>query len=345
MSWFDVLVIVIKGLVIVFGFGFGLGALLSWVERRLSATIQDRYGPNRAEIFGFRGIGLFHMAADGIKTFTKEAFIPAAANRVLFWLAPVISLLPPLLVWMLIPFGPGEHMRISSMATGILILFAISGFSIISLILGGWASNNKWSLLGAMRGGAQMISYEVALGLSAIGIFMVYGSLDLAVISEAQAGTVFGFLPNWGIVTQPFAFVIFFIAALAENKRAPFDVVEADSELIAGYFTEYSAFGFVGFYFAEFIQIVVVAALITVLFLGGYQIPFVVADPNTWWMLLLHAGSFIGKTIFLIWLMMMIRWTVPRFRYDQVMDIGWKVLLPASLLNIFVTAIVMYALR
>jgi len=342
-SAFDVLVILVKGLVIVFAFAFGLGAVLSWVERKQSALIQDRYGPNRADILGLRLAGLFHMIADGIKIFTKEAFIPAGANKALFWIAPVIALACPLLVWIVIPFGPGPHLQISSAGTGVLILFAVSGFGILGPVLGGWASNNKWSLLGAMRSGAQLISYEVALGLSAIGVFMVYGSLDLMVLSERQSGLFLGFLPNWGVFTQPLGFLVFLIAAIAENKRAPFDVVEADSELISGYFTEYSAFGFAGFYFAEFVQVVVVAALVTTLFLGGWQIPYVAPMPDTWWGLALHAGTFIAKTVFMIWVMMMIRWTLPRFRYDQVMAIGWKGLLPASLVNIALTAVILAA--
>jgi len=342
MTLTDALVILVKGLVIVFAFAFGLGAALSWVERKQSALIQDRYGPNRADILGLRLAGLFHMIADGIKIFTKEAFIPDGANKVLFWVAPVLTLACPLLVWIVIPFGPGPHLAISSAGTGILILFAISGFGILGPVLGGWASNNKWSLLGAMRSGAQLISYEVALGLGAIGVFLVYGSLDLQVLTERQTGTFLGFLPNWGLFTQPLGFLVFFVAAIAENKRAPFDVVEADSELISGYFTEYSAFGFAGFYFAEFVQMAVVAALLSVLFLGGWQIPYV-APLTEGFGPALHAGVFIGKIVFMLWLMMMVRWTLPRFRYDQVMSVGWKGLLPAALVNIAVTAVVLAA--
>lgn len=338
---FDVLVILVKGLVIVFAFAFGMAAALSWVERKQSALIQDRYGPNRADIFGLRLAGLFHMLADGIKIFTKEAFIPDGANKALFWIAPVLALACPLLVWIVIPFGPGPHLTISSTATGILILFAISGFGILGPVLGGWASNNKWSLLGAMRSGAQLISYEVSLGLAAIGVFLVYGTLDLQVLCERQAGTFLGFLPNWGVFTQPLGFVVFLIAAIAENKRAPFDVVEADSELISGYFTEYSAFGFAGFYFAEFVQVVVVAALLAILYFGGWQIPYVAPLADSTWGLALHAGVFIGKISVLIWFLMMIRWTLPRFRYDQVMSIGWKGLLPAALVNTAATAVVL----
>jgi NADH-quinone oxidoreductase subunit H len=342
--WFDVLVVILKALVIAFGFAFGMAAVLSWVERKQSALIQDRYGPNRASILGLRLGGLFHMLADGIKIFTKEPFIPERSNRWLFWSAPIVILAPTLLVWVVIPFGPGETLRISSLGTGLLVIFAISGFGILGAVFAGWSSNNKFALLGGLRSGAQMVSYEVALGLSTVGVLMVYGSLDLGVIVERQTGTFLGFLPNWGLFTQPLAFIIFLVAALAENKRAPFDVVEADSELVAGYFTEYAGFAFAGIYFAEFVQMVVVAALLTTLFLGGWQIPYVAASTEPW-MLLLHLGAFVSKVVAMIWFMMLIRWTLPRFRYDQVMDIGWKGLLPAGLANILITGVVLYATR
>lgn len=343
MTLFDVIIILLKGAIIVGG-AFAIGGLLSWVERKQSALIQDRYGPMRANIGPFRFWGLLHAMADGAKIFFKEPFIPARANKFLFWLAPTIALVPSLLVWILIPLGPAQATYVSSAATGVLIFFAISGFGIMGAVLAGWASENPWSFLGGMRAGAQMISYEVALGLAAIGVFMVYGSLDFVTITNAQGGLFLGFLPNWGIFTQPVAFVIFLIVAIAENKRAPFDVVEADSELVSGYFTEYSGFSFAGFYLGEFVQVLVVSALVTVLFLGGYQIPYVTPSIHPLW-LVAHVATFLFKTGFVVWVMMMIRWTLPRFRYDQVMDIGWKVLLPASLLNIAVTAIVMYATR
>ena len=329
----------IKAFVIMLIFAMALGGLLTWVERKQSAVLQDRIGPNRASILGFRFFGVFHLLADGLKMLTKENFIPAQANKVLFFIAPGISLFAVLAVWAVVPFGPGDLFVIADLDTGILLIFAISSLGVYGNTIGAWASYNKWSLLGGMRVAAQMVSYEVSLGLSIVGIFMVYESVNLVDIVVAQGDLMWGFLPKWGIVTQPVAFVLFLTAAIAENKRAPFDVAEADNEIVSGYFTEYSALGFGGFFLAEFVAIVLLGAISATLFLGGWQIPWVSGD--AWWLQLLQVGAFLFKTLFMIWLMMMIRWTLPRFRYDQIMRLGWKVLLPLALLNVVVTGIVL----
>ncbi len=334
-----VIVALIKAFVVVLLFAMTLGGLLTWVERKQSALIQDRIGPNRASILGFRLFGVFHLLADGLKMLTKENFIPDQANKVLFFIAPGISLFAVLAVWAVIPFGPGDVFVIAEVDTGILLIFAVSSLGVFGNTIGAWASYNKWSLIGGMRVAAQMISYEVSLGLSIVGVFMVYESVNLVQIVHGQGELLWGFVPKWGIVTQPFAFVLFLTAAIAENKRAPFDVAEADNEIVSGYFTEYSALGFGGFFLAEFVAIVLLAAMSATLFLGGWQIPWVTGDAL--WIQLLQVGAFSVKTLFMIWLMMMIRWTLPRFRYDQIMHLGWKVLLPLALANVVVTGVVL----
>lgn len=339
----SILVIVLKFLLIVLMFGMSLGGLLTWVERKQSAVIQDRVGPNRASILGFRALGIMHLVADAIKMLTKENFVPDKSNKILFLIAPGISLFAVLVLWSVVPFGPGDTFLLSNVDTGILIIFAIGSLGVYGNTIGAWASYNKWSLLGGMRVAAQMVSYEVSLGLSVVGIFMVYESVNLAEIVVGQGDLLWGFLPKWGIVTQPAAFILFMTASIAENKRAPFDVAEADNEIVSGYFTEYSALGFGGFFIAEFVAIVVLGAVAAALFLGGWQIPWLPADAwgAPWWLQVLQCATFIGKTLFLVWLMMLIRWTLPRFRYDQIMRLGWKVLLPLSLANVVVTGIVL----
>ena len=321
-------------------FGLTVGALLTWVERKQSAMIQDRIGPNRAKLLGLRLFGILHLLADAIKMMTKENYIPDRANKILFFVAPGISLAAVLAVWAFIPFGPGDGFVVSNVDTGILMVFAIASLGIYGNTIGAWASYNKWSLLGGMRVAAQMVSYEVSLGLSVVGIFMVYESVNLSEIVTGQGEVLFGFLPKWGIFTQPLAFILFMTAAIAENKRAPFDVAEADNEIVSGYFTEYSALGFGGFFIAEFVAIVLLGAVSATLFLGGWQIPWI-TPIDAWWFHVLQVGAFVTKTLIMVWSMMLVRWTLPRFRYDQIMRLGWKVLLPLALANIVVTAIVL----
>jgi len=284
-----------------------------------------------------------HLVADAIKMVAKENFIPDKANKVLFFIAPGLSLLAVLVLWAVVPFGPGDAFLLSDVDTGVLVIFAISSLGVYGNTIGAWASYNKWSLLGGMRVAAQMVSYEVSLGLSLVGVFMVYESVNIADIVVAQGDLLWGFLPKWGIFTQPLGFLLFLTASIAENKRAPFDVAEADNEIVSGYFTEYSALGFGGFFVAEFAAIVVLGAVAAALFLGGWQIPWVDAAlvGETWWLPVLQCATFIAKTVFLIWFMMLVRWTLPRFRYDQIMRLGWKVLLPLALANVVLTGIVL----
>lgn len=336
-----VLAATIKWAVFILAFGLGIAGILTWVERKMSAVIQDRIGPNRASVMGITMLGLFHPLADAIKSFTKEDFVPDGANRLMFFLAPLIALIPVMIAFAVIPFGPGKNLVIANMDSGIIALLAITSFGVYGAVLGGWSSNNAFAMLGSLRAAAQMISYEVSMGLNLVGMFMVFGTLSFSTIVYGQGHLIWGWLPEWGIVVQPLGFILFLVAALAENKRAPFDLPEGESEII-GYNIEYSSMRFATFFLSEFFEAVLIGALITVLFLGGWQIPWV--DPQGiagGWIRVMQVGTFVIKTLLVIWVLMLARWTLPRFRYDQVMKLGWKVILPLSLLNIFVTAIVL----
>ena len=343
---------VAKCAVLFLAFGLGGAAVLSWVERRLSATVQDRVGPNRASIFGMRVFGLLHPIADGIKMLFKEDFVPGGADRILFFFAPAISFMPPLLALMVIPFGPpvGSHdlFLISNSQMGLLFLLAVGSLGIYGHTLGGWASNNKFSLMGGLRTAAQLFSYEVGLTLSVLGIFMVYGTVMPHELVQEQSHMWYGYVPRWGVFTQPLGFVLFLLAALAETKRAPFDLPEADSELVAGYSTEYSSMRFAMFFLSEFVGILVVGTFGALLFLGGYHVPFldrfvawVGAAADVWWVYPVQVAAFLFKTAVLVYLQMLVRWTVPRMRYDQVMNFGWKYLIPFGLANVLVTAVLL----
>jgi NADH-quinone oxidoreductase subunit H len=342
---------------ILFIFGVNIGffsPILGWVERKQSAVMQDRVGANRADICGYTLIGLFHPIADAIKVLTKEDFIPDGADRLFHTLAPFISLTPAIVAFAVIPFG-GQYelfghrvnLIIADLDVGILFVFAFASLASFGAVLAGWSSNNNWSFLGGLRASAQMLSYEVVMGLNIIGVIMVYGTLKLSEIGAMQVNFF-----NWGIFLQPVGFVLFFTCAIAENKRAPFDVAEAESELVAGYFTEYSGMKFVMFWMGEFLEIVTISGLITTMFFGAWHLPFVsdqmllnffrFAGPNiaSIMAILVNVATFFTKVLIFIWLQMTIRWTLPRFRYDQVMRLGWKMFLPIALINIFITGLV-----
>jgi len=344
----------------IFGLNMGVFApLLTWVERKQSAVMQDRIGANRADILGFSMLGLFHPIADAIKMFAKEDFIPEGANKIMHTLSPIICVVPALLTFAVIPFGGeyvigGKHIKlvIADLDVGLIFIFAISSLATYGTVIAGWSSNNNWSLLGSLRASAQMISYEVAMGFTLVGVFMVYGSLQLTQIGAAQESFF-----RWGIFLQPLGFFMFLACAIAENKRAPFDVAEGESEIIAGYFLEYSGLKFGMFYMAEFLEIVTISALVTTLFFGAWHIPFISSafilsmlsflneTLANIILMLIHISVFWVKVIFFIWFQMTIRWTLPRFRYDQIMKLGWKILLPLSLANILVTGIVILILQ
>ena len=333
--------------------------VLTWVERKQSAIMQDRIGANRADIMGFTALGLFHAIADAIKMFTKEDFIPQGANRFLHTLSPIIALIPAILTFAVVPFG-GQYelwgtkinLVISDLDVGLLFVFAIASIATYGYVIAGWASNNNWSLLGSMRTASQMISYEVTMGLTIVGVLMVYGTMKLTEIGAAQEDFL-----NWGFFLQPVGFFMFLAASIAENKRIPFDAPEAESELVAGYFTEYSGLKFGMFFMSEFIEMVTIGAIVTILFFGAWHIPFLPAATLLSWfdflgtnwanliLMLIHIGVFFAKVIFFIWFQMTIRWTLPRFRYDQIMKLGWKILLPLSLANILITGLVILAVQ
>ncbi len=357
--WVDLIITLIK-ILFVFAVTVGFFApVLTWVERKQSALMQDRIGANRADIMGFTVLGLFHIIADALKMFTKEDFIPEGANKVLHTISPIIALVPALLTFAVVPFG-GQYtlfdtkinLVISDLDVGLLFVFAIASLATYGYVIAGWSSNNNWSLLGSMRTASQMISYEVTMGLTIIGVLMVYGSMKLTEIGAIQED-----FWRWGIFLQPVGFFMFLTASIAENKRIPFDAPEAESELVAGYFTEYSGLKFGMFFMAEFVEMVTIGAIMTILFLGAWHIPFLTTATLLSWfdflgttgsnlvVMLIHVGVFFAKVVFFIYLQMIIRWTLPRFRYDQIMKLGWKILLPLSLANILVTGLVILALN
>lgn len=311
----------------------------TYAERKVAAFMQDRLGPNRAGIFG-----ILQPVADGVKMFMKEEIIPDVSNKFLFILGPCLSMMTALMTSAVIPWGNGliisgtfYPLQATDVNIGILYIFGVVSIGVYGIMIGGWASNNKYSLLGALRASSQMISYEIAMGLSIIALVMMTGTLSVREITEQQAGG------NWNIFYQPLGFLIFLICAFAETNRAPFDLPECETELVGGYHTEYSSMK-LGFYlFAEYINMFVSSAIISTLYFGGYNMPFIgrfIHDPNI--LSLVGTVFFFGKIFFFIFLFMWIRWTLPRFRYDQLMSLGWKKLIPLSILNIFITGIVMW---
>jgi len=334
----------------ILGIVLGGGGLMTWAERKQSAMIQDRIGANRASIFGFRAMGLFHIVTDALKMLTKEDFIPPFADKGLFIAAPILAGIASTIGFVVIPFGPvlqafGTEIPLVIMRSNIsaLLLFGALGLTIYGSFLAGVSSNNKYGLLGALRASAQMAAYEVAFGLSLVGVFMVYGTLDLAVIANAQQGRLSWapFLPNWGVFVQPLGFILFLVAAIAETKRTPFDMPEGESEII-GYFVEYSGMKFGLFFMAELIETILFAAVFTVLFFGGWHLPGVHYAAMPWPVaLVVSQAIFWGKVVAGCWTMLLIRWTLPRFRYDQLLDLGWRYLLPFSLANVLLTGLVL----
>ncbi|MCB9736163.1 MAG: NADH-quinone oxidoreductase subunit H [Deltaproteobacteria bacterium] len=347
---------IIKFIAIVFGWVMLVATVLTLMERKQSAFMQNRVGPNRAFVFGKKfplSAFIGHLLSDALKVLVKEDFEPPRANKWLHLLGPGIAVIPAWLLWVVIPFGPGpmpgaegDHpFLIANLNVGVLFMFAVMSLSVYGATLGAWASNSAYSLLGGLRTAAQMISYEVTLGLNLVGVFMIFGSTRLNDIIWGQGQSA------WGIFLQPVGFVLFLVASIAETKRAPFDLPEAESELAAGYFTEYSSMRFAVYSLGEFIGIVAVAAVAVCCFLGGWQIPWVETPvdasgvPIYGWLTVAQIAIFLFKMVIFIWLQMQIRWTLPRFRYDQLMKLGWLYLLPLSLLNLVVTAIIMYAVR
>ena len=308
---------------------------LVWVERRMAALIQDRPGPNRVGPFG-----LMQSPADILKLFTKEDVVPAATDKLLFLLAPAIAVFAALSTFAVIPYGATLHvggreipLLGADASIGVLYVFAVTSLSVYAVVLAGWSSNNKFSLMGGIRSSAQLISYELAMTTAAAGVILAAGSFKLNDIVTAQQGTWLGFIPHWNVFVQPLGFLIFFISAFAETNRLPFDMPEAEAELVAGYHTEYSAMRFGSYFLAEYINVIVACALTTTLYFGGWSLPGF--HPQGVVGVLLSILIFAIKTAFFVSVFIWVRWTLPRFRYDQLMRLGWKVLLPLALLNLF----------
>src|SRR5438132_4571059 len=313
----------------------GMLAVVSYsiaAERKIAGHMQARTGPNRVGPFG-----LLQPIADVLKLFFKEEFVPDGANKVIFYLAPMLAVIPALVTFSVVPFGPTDTFRVTNINVGLLLFLALSSLGVYSITLAGWSSNNKYALLGGLRSAAQMISYELAMGLSTIGVLLLAGSLSLVDIVNAQAG--FHHLgpiaiPRWFLFAQPVAFVIFMITAFAETNRAPFDLPEAEAELVAGFHTEYSSMKFGLFFLGEFANVITICSIAVTLFLGGWNGPWLPDSLKFIW--------FFAKLAALVFGFMWLRWTFPRFRYDQLMDLGWKVLLPLSLANVMVTGLAVY---
>jgi len=305
-------------------------------ERKISAFIQDRIGPNRVG-----PAGLWQPLADGVKSFLKEDFTPGHVRKIYFWLAPMIVMIPALLVLAVIPFGSSlgaQKMVIADLNVGILYTFGIISLGIYGIVLAGYASNSKYPFFGGIRSSAQMISYEIAMGMSVIPVFLIVGDLNLSKVIEHQAQH------GWLIIYAPISFIIFMISSFAETNRLPFDLPESEQELVAGYNTEYSSMKFALFFMGEYTNMVAASAMMVTLFLGGWTLPFAGLDNPHPSMIIgvVQIAIFLGKILFLMGVFIWVRWMWPRFRYDQLMDLGWRRFLPLSLLNIVATALVLW---
>ncbi|MBP6624277.1 MAG: NADH-quinone oxidoreductase subunit NuoH [Chitinophagaceae bacterium] len=334
---------------IILGASLGIAMYSTWAERKVSAVMQDRRGPNRAGPFG-----LFQPLADGLKLFMKEEIIPTVSSKFLFILGPSLAMLMACMTSAVIPWGPDIKkadgsifaLQVADINIGILFIFGVVSLGVYGVMIGAWASNNKFSLLSGLRAASQAISYELALGLSLIALVMMTGSLSLREIVEQQHGFWKDGWFTWNFFKQPLAFLIFLVCSFAELNRAPFDLAECESELIGGYHTEYSSMK-LGFYlFSEYINMFITSVILSSLFFGGYNYPgmdWVAAHAPSIVISLAGVGALITKAVFFILFFMFIRWTIPRFRYDQLMNLGWKSMIPLALVNMLITgAVILY---
>lgn len=340
------------------------GSLLTVAERKWSALLQNRIGANRIKVFGSSFGGIPFLVADALKMLTKERVEPTGRTRILYELAPILAFAPVFALFAIVPVGPPVALRaifpstgasafsvplqVAAIDTGLIYVFAIASLQVYGTSLAGWSSNNKLALLGGVRASSQMISYEVSLGLALVGSMVAMRTLRLEEMVSIQALPVIGPIPAWGILLQPVGFLIFFASAFAETKRAPFDLPEGESEIV-GYFIEYSGMKFGLMFLAEFVEIVVLSAIVTAVFLGGYH-PFVSPEwlrnvVSPLWFGALCAAAFLVKMVVVMWLQITVRWLLPRFRYDQVQKLCWKLLLPAAITNVFVTAAILLLSR
>lgn len=341
-EWLINLLIIIAKIAVVHGVLLTCVAYTVYLERKVSAFMQDRIGPNRVGPFG-----LLQPIVDVVKLLMKEDVVPVNANKFVHSLAPVISILVALSTIAVVPFGDtitiaGRtiQLQIADVNVGVLYFLALSSLGVYGVTLSGWSSNNKYSLLGGLRSSAQMISYELAMGLAVLAVVLINGSLELDTIVKNQAGW------HWNIILQPVGFIIFITAALAETNRHPFDFAEAEQELVAGYHTEYSSMKFALFFLAEYANVIVMSAVITTLYCGGWQFPFVHSMGLSPTMIsILQVLAFCAKTFFWVFFFVWIRWTIPRFRYDQLMNLGWKVFIPLGVINLIVTGAILLFLK
>ncbi|MFM6929914.1 MAG: complex I subunit 1/NuoH family protein [Bdellovibrio sp.] len=376
----DAFEIIVNGLklVVIFLMMVQLVPILVWVERRGSAFIQNRLGPNRVG-----PLGLMQLLADAVKFLTKEAFVPSTAKPLLYYAAPVFALIPGAVAFSAIPmstpisvgtfelfgqtWGPYTFLvQGYDIGVGIVFILGVSSLAAYTMLMAGWGSGNKYSLMGALRASAQTISYELALGLSIVGVIMMYGTFHLGDMTLAQQGPLHfqfmgytiaaNWLPNWGIFYQPLGALLFFSSTFAESNRLPFDLAEGESELVAGFHTEYGGFKFNMFFIGEYGHMMIASGLMAIFFFGGYGIPFVTVDQVHQWAMtvtsnanwasalvaLIHFLVFNVKFFLFLWVFIWVRWTLPRFRYDQLMDLGWKTMLPWALANTIITAFVIY---
>ncbi len=341
----ELLITAVKIVVVMIGLLVGV-IILVYLERRTSAFIQNRYGPNRVGPWG-----LFQAIADVVKLLMKEDIVPAKAYKPLHDLAPIIAIGVAFSTFAVVPFGDRIELfgqtitlQIASVNVGILYILAISSLGVYGITLAGWSSNNKYSLLGGLRSSAQMISYELSMGISIIGVIIVSGTIRLEESVRLQTTLLGGVLPAWNVFLQPVAFITFFVAAFAETNRLPFDLPEAEPELVGGFHTEYTGLKFGLFFLAEYANMITASAVIVTLFLGGWDLPYSeYMGLSDTWLSILRIGAFFVKLVLVLMFFIVIRWTLPRFRYDQLMDLGWKFMLPISIANVVVTAIVILA--
>ncbi|QEH33748.1 NADH-quinone oxidoreductase subunit 8 [Aquisphaera giovannonii] len=325
-------------ILLVVNIAMGVVAYLIYIERKVAAYAQDRIGPNRAgsPIVPF---GLLQPIADGAKMLLKEDVIPGYVSRPVYILAPLIAIVAAIIGFAVVPFGPvgpDQWMNFQiapNVNIGILYVFAVGSLAVYGVILAGWASNNKYAFLGGLRSSAQLISYEIPLGMSILGMVLIAGSMDLSTIINWQSRH------TWGIVVQPLGFLLFLVSGFAETNRLPFDLPESEQELVGGFHTEYSAMKFGMFFLGEYLHVITVSYLIAILFLGGWHIPFLTSPEQTWWPTsLLKMVILMSKVMAMILIIMWVRWTLPRFRYDQLMDLAWKSMIPLSIVNLVATS-------
>ncbi len=363
MDWFFIISSLVKSLVIIFGVVLPLVSATVLLERKVCAFIQDRVGPNRV---GFEG--LLQPVADAAKLFLKEDFTPAYVNKFFYWLAPALTMIPALMVLAVIPFGPSINLDfifqpllgqsfgdiplvIANIDAGILFIFAITSLSVYGITLAGWSSNSKYPFLGGLRSSSQMISYEIGLGLSVIPLFLIIGHMNLSEVVQYQIENGWLVLPIWfnGFNLERFllwiplciSFVVFTICLFAETNRLPFDLPEAETELVGGYHTEYSSMKFALFFLGEYAAMIAGASVIVTLFLGGWHFPGIPVAEGGWFWGLVNVGVFFAKVVSVLFFFIWVRWTLPRFRYDQLMRLGWVYIFEIALINIFLTAIIL----